>query len=181
MDDTDLISKRAGLVSRAQAFATAAHAGQLRRYTNDRYITHCIAVAALVATRPHTPEMIAAALLHDVVEDCGISIESLRAAFGNTVAALVSDLTDVSRPEDGNRATRKALDRVHTAKASPEAKTIKLADLIDNTRSIVEHDPGFARVYLEEKLALLEVLKEGDPVLWEMAKKLCDSAALDIK
>jgi hypothetical protein len=87
---------------------------------------------------------------------------------------LVEQLTDVSRPEDGNRAKRKAIDRAHTAKASPEAKTIKLADLIDNTRSIVELDPGFAKIYLVEKVLLLEVLQEGDAGLWEMARRMTD-------
>ena len=53
--------------------------------------------------------------------------------------------------------------------ATPEAKTIKLADLIDNTKSIVEHDPRFAKVYLEEKRLLLEVLKDGDETLWQQA------------
>jgi hypothetical protein len=90
----------------------------------------------------------------------------------NPGVSLLPALTDVSRSADGNRKARKALDRAHTAKASPAAKTIKLADLIDNTKSIVEHDPEFARVYLAEKAALLEVLKEGDQVLWAMASNL---------
>ena len=85
---------------------------------------------------------------------------------------LVRDLTDVSKPEDGNRAVRKEIDRQHTAQASPQAKTIKLADLISNTVSIVEHDPKFARIYLKEKALLLEVLTEGDPTLYAMATKL---------
>src|SRR5277367_6758078 len=160
------------LGSRAKAFAAAAHTGQLRRYTNAPYIEHPAAVAALVASRPHTPERLAAAWLHDVVEDTDVMIEQIEGEFGEAVAALVEGLTDVSRPADGNRKARKALDRAHTAKASPAAKTIKLADLIDNTKSIVEHDPEFARVYLEEKAALLEVLKEGDQVLWGMASNL---------
>jgi hypothetical protein len=81
-------------------------------------------------------------------------------------------LTDVSKPTDGNRAKRKNMDREHIAKASLQAKTIKLADLIDNTRSIVEHDPKFAKVYLTEKALLLEVLREGDSFLWSMAHKI---------
>jgi hypothetical protein len=88
------------------------------------------------------------------------------------VACLVEMLTDVSKPEDGNRATRKAMDREHTANASSQAKTIKLADLIDNTHSIVEHDPDFARVYMREKTRLLQVLSEGDPTLYRKATDL---------
>lgn len=83
---------------------------------------------------------------------------------------MVDMLTDVSRPEDGNRAARKKLDREHLAKATPEVKTIKLADLIHNTESIVAHDPKFAEVYLEEKRALLSVLKDcTSPILWAKA------------
>lgn len=120
--------------------------------------------------------MIAAAWLHDVVEDTPTSIDTIRDQFGEQVAALVADLTDVSRPEDGNRKARKAIDREHTAKASPNAKTIKLANLIDNTRNIVARDPDFAKVYLCEKRQLLEVLRDGDSVLWQMAFDLVEAA-----
>lgn len=63
----------------------------------------------------------------------------------------------------------KKIDLEHTRNASPEAKTIKLADLISNTKSIVEYDKNFALVYLKEKKALLEVLKEGNKLLFEEA------------
>ena len=118
---------------------------------------------------PHDDAMLAAAWLHDVVEDTPRTLDHIRDRFGEEITDLVSDLTDVSKQSDGNRATRKAIDRHHTELASPRAKTIKLADLIDNTRSIVERDPDFARVYLAEKSELLKVLKEGDPDLWQMA------------
>jgi (p)ppGpp synthase/HD superfamily hydrolase len=162
------------IVIRARSFATAAHAGQTRKYTGEPYITHCAAVAELVAARPHTPEMLAAAWLHDTVEDTTTTIEDVRGAFGEVVAALVADLTDVSRPEDGNRKARKAIDRAHTAMASPEAKTVKLADLIDNSKSIIDHDSKFAQVYMAEKAELLKVLREGDPSLWAIGMKLIE-------
>jgi len=150
-------------------FATAAHTGQKRKYTGEDYIVHPMEVAEIVKTVVHTPEMIAAALLHDVVEDTDASLEDILHRFGSAVADLVRDLTDVSQPEDGNRATRKALDRAHTAQASAAAKTIKLADLISNSRSIVEFDPKFAKVYLKEKALLLDVLTEGDEILLKKA------------
>lgn len=106
--------------------------------------------------------MIAAALLHDVVEDTPATVPSISTVFGARVAQMVSDLTDVSVPSDGNRKVRKAIGRRHTAGASAEAKTIKLVDIIDNAGSVVEHDPEFARVYMAEKKALLEVLMAGD-------------------
>lgn len=157
------------LESRASTFAAKAHDCQFRKYTFEPYIEHPRAVASLVRSVPHTEEQIAAAWLHDTVEDTETTIDDIGRDFGPIVAVLVSELTDVSRPEDGNRKIRKALDREHLAKASPAAKTVKLADLIDNSASITKHDPKFAVTYLEEKRALLDVLKEGDRTLWDRA------------
>lgn len=158
----------------AKEFAAAAHAraGQLRKYTHEPYIAHPAAVVELVRSVPHTEAMLCAAWLHDVVEDTPVTIEEVAHLFGAEVASLVEMLTDVSKPSDGNRVERKALDRAHTAMASPAAKTIKLADLIDNTSSIAEHDPKFAQVYLAEKALLLDVLQEGDSTLRAMARHL---------
>ena len=164
------------IVEKARIFATASHhaAGNVRKYTGEPYINHPAAVVALVASVPHTPEMLAAAWLHDTVEDTGVSLVLIEQEFGFEVADMVEMLTDVSHANDGLRAHRKARDREHTAQASPEAKTIKLADLIDNTRSIVDRDPKFAQVYMTEKALLLEVLGEGDTTLFENAKALVD-------
>jgi (p)ppGpp synthase/HD superfamily hydrolase len=162
------------LVLKARTFATAAHAAvaQLRKYTNEPYIVHPAEVFQIVSTVwGATPEMLAAAWLHDVVEDTGVTIEVIRQEFGDKVAELVGWLTDVSRPEQGNRATRKAIDRAHTAMAPAEAQTIKLADLISNTRSIMQHDEKFAKTYLEEKRMLLEVMTKGDATLMAEARK----------
>ena len=158
---------------KAKIFATAAHAAvaQLRKYTGEPYIVHPAEVVSIVMTVPHTDEMIAAAWLHDVVEDTGVTIETIRAEFGEEVAELVGWLTDVSRPEQGNRATRKAIDRAHTAMAPAAAQTVKLADLISNSRSIMQHDEKFAKTYLEEKRLLLEVMTKGDPTLMAEARK----------
>lgn len=152
------------IVERAKEFAIAAHdaANQVRKYTNQPYWVHPAEVAAIVATVPHTDAMLAAAWLHDTVEDTDVTNEDIVREFGDEVAELVAWLTDVSRLNDGNRAYRKRLDRDHIADAPADAQTIKLADLISNTKSIVEHDPEFAKVYLEEKRLLLEVLVKGD-------------------
>ena len=159
------------IVEKARVFATAAHAacGQLRKYTYEPYIVHPADVVSIVKTVPHTDEMLCAAWLHDVVEDTGVTIETIREEFGSEVADLVGWLTDVSRPDHGNRASRKAVDRAHTAMAPAQAQTVKLADLISNTKSIVEHDEKFAKTYLEEKRMLLEVMTKGDRTLWERA------------
>lgn len=157
----------------ARLFAIAAHdaVGQKRKYTGDPYWVHPRAVAEIVGTVDHTTEMLAAAWLHDVVEDTKITNDTILKEFGSEVAMLVYWLTDQSTPEDGNRATRKKLDLDHTALASPEAKTIKLADIIDNTKTIRAYDPNFWRVYRSEMSKLMEVLKGGDKVLWERASE----------
>lgn len=165
------------MVERARLFATAAHhaVGQVRKYTGEPYINHPAEVVGILAgSGAARPEMLAAAWLHDVVEDTQVGIDIIRTEFGDWVAALVEGLTDISKPEDGNRKVRKAIDRAHTAGQSPACKTIKLADLISNTRSIVERDPEFAKVYLAEKRLLLEVLRAGDQGLWQQAALLVE-------
>lgn len=161
------------LITEANRFAAEAHAsiGQVRKYTDEPYVRHPEAVADIVRTVPHTEAMICAALLHDVVEDTPITILDVGLTFGGEIATLVGWLTDVSKPEDGNRKTRKAIDRAHSAAAPAEAQTIKVADLIDNTHSIVAHDPDFAVVYMREKRLLLDVLTKADPTLCRVAEE----------
>jgi len=162
----------ADLVERARSFAVAAHASidHRRKYTGEPYAVHLEAVADLVAGVRSESETVAAAWLHDTVEDTPVTGEQIERAFGRRVARLVDELTDVSGPDDGNRDTRKALDREHSSGASPAAKTIKLADLIDNLRSIVAHDTRFARTFATEMERLLPLLREGNGVLLERAR-----------
>lgn len=157
---------------KALQFAMKKHRSQYRKYTIELYINHCINVAELVRTVNHDDNMIAAAYLHDTVEDTETTIEEIIETFGSTVGEYVYWLTDSSKPSDGNRATRKAIDRERLSKSPPNVKTIKLADLIDNSQSIVEHDEKFAKVYLKEKRLLLNVLTEGDTMLWNIANDI---------
>lgn len=170
------------LIARARAFAIAAHAavGQHRRYTGDPYHVHLKAVASLVQSVQHSAEMVAAAWLHDIREDTQVTHALLLAEFGADVAALVDELTDVSRPQDGSRSLRKSKDREHMASASAAAQTIKLADVIDNVSTIVRNAPDFARHYLLEKHALLQVLVRGDEVLQAEARRVHDCACADL-
>ena len=160
------------LEERARIFATAAHAAidHRRKYTQEPYIVHPAAVVEILRTVRHTQEMIAAAWMHDVVEDTKVGLHLIDQEFGGAVAELVWWLTDLSVPEDGNRAARKAIDREHNANAPPSAQTVRMADLIHNTKSIVEHDPEFARTYVREKELLLDVLTKADPALIAIAK-----------
>ena len=158
------------LEERARDFAVEKHAGQKRKYTDEPYIVHPAEVVTILRRVPHTIEMLAAGWLHDVVEDQGVSFDEIQFLFGTKVMLLVKEVTDVTKPEDGNRGMRKAIECRRLATISPEGKTIKLADLISNTRSIVERDPGFAKVYMREKSELLQMaLRGGDETLWQQA------------
>lgn len=149
------------LVSRASNFAMERHAGQVRKYTGAPYWTHCLAVATQVELWGGTPEMIAAAYLHDTIEDTETSDDEIRQLFGDVVASLVVELTDEYTPgryPDMNREARKAAEAVRIATISLEARVIKLADMADNTATIEQHDPGFARVYLREKARVYSLI-----------------------
>lgn len=163
-----------GLVERARQFASAAHrgVGQLRKYTGQPYEVHLKRVADIVARAKGDPEMVAAAWLHDVVEDTPVTLDEVEREFGPGVRELVDALTDVSRPNDGNRAARKAIDRDHLARAPARAQTVKLADLIDNCDDICRHNIGFGRIFLAEMGQLLDVLTEADPALMRRARSV---------
>jgi (p)ppGpp synthase/HD superfamily hydrolase len=163
------------IIDRAISFATIAHGSQVRKYTGDPYIKHPLAVATLVReSRRHTTEMVCAAILHDTVEDTLAKHSDIEMHFGKEVRDLVFWLTDVSELTDGNRAKRKEIDRLHIGNAPPEAQTIKLADLIDNSYSIIQHDPGFAKVYIREMRLLLNHLVSGDLRLYCKAVAIVD-------
>lgn len=173
------------LLDKAICFCRAAHCavGQKRKYTGEDYYHHPEEVATIVyeALKENcTQEILAAALCHDLCEDTSITLDFIRLNLSEEVVVLVEMLTDVSKPEDGNRAQRKSIDREHIAKASPAAKTIKLADLISNSKSICEHDKDFAKVYIKEKELLLEVLTEGDPTLYAQAKDIVEKAKKEL-
>ena len=156
--------------------AGKAHEGQFRKYSGMPYIVHPIEVATIVQSVDHTDEMIAAALLHDVVEDTDYSFEDIANEVSPKVSELVKGLTDVSNPQDGNRKVRKAIDKDHLAEQNAEVQTIKLADVISNSQDIKANDPKFAKVYIEEMKALLEVLTKGDKTLYAKAKEIVYSS-----
>jgi len=153
-------------------FARDVHKDQRRKYTNNPYTDHLAEVAGIVATvanqYDHWRDMVVAvAWLHDCMEDQSVSDAYLSAQFGAEVAYGVFILSDL---EEGNRAERKRLSRERLACAKSWVQTIKCADLISNTSSIVQHDPKFSVAYLEEKRLLLDVLTKADPRLVEIAR-----------
>ncbi len=150
------------LVNKAREFAREKHAAQLRRYTEQPYFVHLEEVAALVERTGLSENAIAAALLHD-------AIEAICANFNPDVALMVLDLTDIPAGKGLNRAERKTVDAHRLSRASADTQSIKCADLISNTSSIVQHDPGFARLYLKEIRQVLEVLQKANDRLRQQA------------
>jgi (p)ppGpp synthase/HD superfamily hydrolase len=167
------------VVDKARIFATAAHAavGQRRKYLGTPYIEHPRAVAELVAEHGGTDTMIAAAWLHDVVEDTAVTLKLLAEEFDSEVVRLVAALSDLQTAEDGNRKTRMQRYAQRLSQAGPCAQTIKYADLIHNLPSVIEHDRGFARVYLAEQRYLIDVLRDGEPGLRRLAEQAVENAS----
>lgn len=167
----DLLRKKRNLVAEAFALAEAAHRGQVRKYSFRPYIAHPVSVSLAVQRHfadrcdgfkhiliaDFHEEMAAAALLHDVIEDCGVTYQDLNAHLGKNVADLVAWLTNPTKGSQLPRADRKKQDRDHIARAPWTAKLIKIYDRTDN---LLEIDPAddFVKLYLDESEALLEVL-----------------------
>lgn len=155
-------------------FVRKKHAGQVRKYTGEPYTNHLHEVAAVAMSaygNPFDPHLYFAGVIgmgHDLIEDTDTTHEEIADMFGLTVADSILALTD---QEMGNRAERKLKSAVRLAAANGLVQTVKLADLISNTSSIVTHDPNFAMVYLKEKKMLLEVLTRGSRTLHRIASE----------
>ena len=148
---------------------------QLRKYSKEPYIVHPKAVAKILIEAGYEGYVVIAAVLHDVKEDTFITLDEIYKVFGSVVASMVDDLSDVYTVENFpkveyptyNRPTRKGLELVRVAGLSDAIKTIKIADSLDNLRSIPKD--GFGYKYLREKRDMLAALKGGDR---ELLKRL---------
>jgi guanosine-3',5'-bis(diphosphate) 3'-pyrophosphohydrolase len=90
------------VIAEAGTFAEKAHEGQFRK-SGEPYITHPLAVAEIVADLQLDVASVAAAILHDVVEDCGVSVETLEATFGKEIASLVEGVTKLEKLQFNSR------------------------------------------------------------------------------
>jgi (p)ppGpp synthase/HD superfamily hydrolase len=174
-------------IEQAKQFAHEAHdsINQKRKYSGESYWVHTDAVAKIITELEWDlmdkfamrEDMIIAAHLHDVLEDVypknpKFSAQTILKQFGGAVMDMVIDLTDIYTTESYpnlNRAARHKLERERLAIVPVWSKTIKLADLIHNTESIIKEDKDFARVYIPEKIALLPLLANGSPKLFHQA------------
>lgn len=140
---------------KALCFAAKAHDGQLRKDNETPYIVHPIGVAELVKHFGGDDNQIIAALLHDTVEDCDTSHADILENFGQDVANLVVDLTDVyvkKDYQDLNRAARKTLEAQRLAKISNRAKLVKACDILYNINDCRGMTDGFKHKMLSEKM-----------------------------
>lgn len=171
--------KKRRMIFEALQLAKASHINQTRKYTGTPYVNHPIRVAAAVMMQPgSTQEMICAALLHDVVEDCDVELDYILERFGPVTANLVDELTNKTKGSTEPREVRKQKDRDRLKKALPQAKLLKLLDRIDNLQEMGGAPPDFRRKYAEESLALAVAIGDVDANLAgqivDLANKLRD-------
>ncbi|MFL5752715.1 MAG: HD domain-containing protein [Bacteroidia bacterium] len=173
------------ILQEIKEFAGKAHEGQRRKYSPDPYIVHPIRVMEICTGYTDELTVLAAALLHDVLEDTPLTAEELRnflrPLMGDEKAEktvrLVIELSDVYVKKDFpqfNRRKRKQLEAERMEKISPEAQLVKYADILDNSSEIAGDDPSFAGVYLRECRNLLKKMTKGDPGLRERTMRLIE-------
>ena len=168
------------MLEKIREFADRAHGEQKRKYSEERYIVHPIRVMEICSQYTQDPNILAAALLHDVLEDTPVSksqmqlfLESIMEVNNaHQVLKLVIALTDVYTKENFpslNRKVRRFKESERLQHISGDAQTIKYADIIDNTIDISSNDKDFARVYLKECLNILSKMTKGQPELHKRA------------
>ncbi len=159
------------LVLRAAEFAAIRHRDQRRKGIDAApYINHPLALANLLAASGvENPVVLAAALLHDTVEDTETSPQELTQEFGDQVAAIVAEVTD---DKALHKADRKRLQVEHAAHLSMEAKLVKLADKICNLRDLSDSPPDWPierkREYFDWAKSVVDQLRGAHPRLEAM-------------
>ncbi len=123
----------------ALLYATRLHRDQTRKGTEVPYVTHLLAVAAIVGENGGTEDEVVAALLHDAPEDRGGKecLEEIRARFGDDVAEIVDGCTDTYEDPKPEWRPRKEAYVAHVAEASPSVRLVSAADKLHNARSIL--------------------------------------------
>lgn len=128
---------RHGAFARAAAFAAYAHDGQTRKGSALPYLVHPMEVAAIAATMTNDPDVLAAALLHDVAEDCGVEESELRARFGRRVARLVMAESEEKAPDARGSWQKRKLRAVARLRDAPrEEMILALSDKLSNLRAM---------------------------------------------
>ena len=147
------------LLDRAIIFAVRAHSGTERRGKGYPYIVHPLEAVEIVATITSDQELLAAAALHDTVEDTDVTLEQIRAEFGDRVAALVADESDtmpegLSEEESWHARKQASIDKL--SQAGRDTKIVALGDKLSNMRAI-------ARDYAIKGDELWSIFHSKDP------------------
>ncbi len=147
------------LLDRAIIFAVKAHAGTERRGKGFPYIVHPMEAMEIVSTMTADQELLAAAALHDTVEDTDVTVDQLRSEFGDRIADLVdveSDVMDEGVSEEESWRARKEAGIRRLARAGRDAKIVALGDKLSNMRAI-------ARDYAAQGDAFWSIFHAKDP------------------
>jgi (p)ppGpp synthase/HD superfamily hydrolase len=168
-----------GLARSARVFATRCHAGQRRASDGARFIEHPLEVARLLRDAGCSDTVVAAGLLHDVLEDTAVGADELRERFGADVADLVKAVTDDARVANYRR--RKRLLREQVSRAGDDAALLFAADKISKVRELQAHnaDDSRQRMRLEhyrESLGMLQGIAPQHPLVERLAHELGDRA-----
>ena len=173
------------ILEKVKQYADEAHGSQMRKYTPQRYIVHPIEVMEICSEYTNDLCILAAALLHDVLEDTPVTRADLEAFLLSIMNAtdakrttdLTMELTDVYTKEaypQYNRRVRKDKEHVRGAATSPAAQTIKYADIISNSIDITAHDKDFGPKFLKEVRSQLKTMNKGNAALYARAVATVD-------
>ena len=165
------------LLDRAIIFAVRAHAGTERRGKGFPYIVHPMEAVSIAATITSDQEILAAAALHDTVEDTNVTVDQIRSEFGDRIASLVAAETDAvmegkSENETWHERKQAAIDRL--ARVSRDAKIVAMGDKLSNMRAI-------ARDYAMQGDALWNLFHVNDPKEHEWHYRGLADALRDLK
>ena len=126
------------MIERALRFATICHEGQKRKGTDIPYIMHPIEAATIVMQMQFGDDLICAALLHDVMEDCGVDYCAISKMFNEQIATVVDELSEIKSQTWEERKSH-TIEMLKTT-ATEDIKVVKLADALSNIRSISRDD-----------------------------------------
>ncbi|MBC9823512.1 bifunctional (p)ppGpp synthetase/guanosine-3',5'-bis(diphosphate) 3'-pyrophosphohydrolase [Terrabacter sp. MAHUQ-38] len=159
------------VIERAYAVAERAHEGQMRK-SGDAYITHPLAVTTILAELGMTPPTLAAALLHDTVEDTAYGLDELRRDFGDEIAMLVDGVTKLDKVTYGEAAQAETVRKMVIAMARDiRVLVIKLADRLHNARTWRYVSPESAKRKANETLEIYAPLAHRlgmNTIKWEL-------------
>jgi guanosine-3',5'-bis(diphosphate) 3'-pyrophosphohydrolase len=182
------------ILEQVKSFAAFAHGDQRRKYSDEPYVYHVFRVMNTCYLYHNSLPVLAAALLHDVLEDTTTTPAELKRFLDKSIPhpdeaaealKLVVELTDVFTKKNYsrlNRKERKRFEHDRLATVSADAQTIKYADILDNVENVAAADPDFAPVLIHEYADLLQLLTKGEQHLYrQVQQKVADTLAVVTK